>query len=114
MKHTMEWNDKLKLSKKAFCYLCNALTELNDIFSLPALLFLVLRLISTAYCLYITIYGLLSNNPFLQKLAPQTAAFALIGFVNILVVFRAADMPINQVGRVNKYPAINVIIVIFI
>lgn len=101
----MIWSDKLRQSKKAFCYLCNALTELNNTFSIPALLFIVFRLISTAYCLYITIYSSLSNNPFLQKLAPQTASFAVIGFANMLFIFRAADLPITQVSGVKNIPS---------
>ena len=70
---------------------------MNAVFSFPSIVFLLLRLLSSAFSLYVTIYGIINSNEFLQSIVPATATFSVIGFLTILVVFHAADMPIIQV-----------------
>jgi hypothetical protein len=89
---------KLKNSKRMFGYLCEALVELNKAFSFPALVFLTLRLISSAFSLYVAISGLLNaDNLIFRALIPAFAMISIIGLFGILIVFRAADLPIIQV-----------------
>ncbi len=78
-------------------HVCDALAELNAVFSFPATAFLCLRLISSAFSLYVSIYGILNSNTFLKSVVPATITFGIIGFLSILIVFNAADMPIKQV-----------------
>lgn len=92
------WKDKLKRSKKTFGRLCLALAELNHIFSFPAFVFLTIGMISSIVCLYITIYGLISDNEFFEKLVPTTTLTFLVGLVFILIVCFAAELPMSQVG----------------
>lgn len=100
---------KLKNSKRMFGYLCEALIELNQVFSLPVLVFLTLRLISTAFSLYVAINGLVNaNNLTFRALVPAFATISAVGLFSILIVFRAADLPIIQVRdeeniALNKY-----------
>ena len=91
------WRDQLRKSKRLFGYLCESLIEMNKVFSVPVLIFLTTRLISIAFCLYIIIYSLLNANSFLLKLIPIVITFCIVSLVNILCLFLAADLPINQV-----------------
>lgn len=88
---------KIKQSKKNFCYLCTAIVDLNYIFALPALVFLLLELISTSFSLYVIINSFMSNNAMHVKLVPATATFCFVGLLNLLLVFNAADLPMQQV-----------------
>ncbi|EFX66300.1 hypothetical protein DAPPUDRAFT_116535 [Daphnia pulex] len=94
---------KLKNSKRMFGYLCEALVELNQAFSFPVLIFLTLRLISSAFSLYVAISGLLNaNNLILRALVPSFATISIIGLFGILIVFRAADLPIIQMRELRE------------
>lgn len=93
-----KWMEKLRQSKRGFCCLCRALTELHYAMSFPSLILLLMRLLSTAFCLYATLYGLfVSDNRLVQKLAPGMASIALVGLVGMLILLRAADLPSHQV-----------------
>lgn len=97
-KTVLSWKYKLKRSKRLFGDLCKALTELNQVFSLPSLVFLTLRLISSAFSLFVTIYGTLrTNNAFIQDLAPACAVNFTTGFLSILIVLRAIETPMIEV-----------------
>ena len=92
------WKYKLRNSKRIFGYLCEAITDLNQVFSFPALIFLTLRLVSSAFSLYITIYGLMNTkNEFLQVLIPACVTSSTVGFLSVLVVLKATESPIIQV-----------------
>lgn len=91
------WRDQLRKSKRLFGYLCASLIELNKVFSLPALVFLTTRLLSTAFCLYILIYSLMNANSFLLMLSPVVATFSIVNLINIVALFLATDLPIIQV-----------------
>lgn len=88
---------KLKKNKKIFEDIYATLAELNRVFSLPAFVFLSLRMISCAVGLYVTIYGCVSGNEYLQKITPALTAFCIVGFLDILTLFTAADQPKHQV-----------------
>ncbi len=91
---------KLKKSKRMFEFLCEALVELNKAFSFPVLIFLTLRLISSAFSLYVAISGLLkADNLIFRALVPAFAIITIVGLFGILIVFRAADLPIIQVSQ---------------
>lgn len=97
-KTVLSWKYKLKQSKRIFGDLCKTLSELNKVFSLPSLVFLTLRLISSAFSLYVTIYGSLrTDNAFIQALAPACAVSFTTGFLSILVVLKGFEMPILEV-----------------
>ncbi|XP_046636099.1 putative gustatory receptor 28b [Daphnia pulicaria] len=88
---------KLKNSQRMFGYLCEALVEMNQAFSFPVLIFLTLRLISSAFSLYVAISGLLNaNNLIFRALVPAFAMISIVGLFGILIVFRAADLPIIE------------------
>ncbi|KAI9565951.1 hypothetical protein GHT06_009749 [Daphnia sinensis] len=96
-KTVLSWKYKWKQSKRMFGDLCKALSELNEVFSLPSLVFLTLRLISSAFSLYVTIYGSLrTNNAFIQALAPACAVNFTTGFLSILVVLKGIETPIIE------------------
>lgn len=90
--------EKLKKSKKIFGHLCLALAELNHVFSLPAFIYLSLKMVSSAFYLYIVIYGLISDNEFLRKMVSAATVFCLLGFGFIITVCCAAELPMNQVS----------------
>lgn len=98
----VNWRAKMRHNKLMMNYLCKALTELNRVFSVPSFIFLLLRLISSTFNLYVTIFGLITTNPYLQSLVPATSTIAVVGFLSILVVFHSADIPIHQVGVPNS------------
>ncbi|KAK4018993.1 hypothetical protein OUZ56_001028 [Daphnia magna] len=96
-KTVLSWKYKLKQSKRIFGDLCKTLSELNKVFSLPSLVFLTLRLISSAFSLYVTIYGSLrTDNAFIQALAPACAVSFTTGFLSILVVLKGIETPILE------------------
>lgn len=103
---------KLVNSKRMFGHLCQALIELNEVFSFPVLVFLTLRLISSAFSLYVAIYGLVNaHNLFFRSVVPTFATLSTLGLVSILIIFRTADLPIIQVRGGRKYYRITHLIV---
>ena len=85
--------------KTIFGYVCAASTELNTVFSFPALAFLVARLILSSLLLYVSIYGVMSDNEFLKEVLPITVIICFIGCANIFAILRSADLLINQVQK---------------
>ena len=88
---------KIKKAKKSFEYLCDALTELNMVFSFPVFLSLMARVFLSSFALYVSVYGIMSDNEFLKRVLPQTTTVCFVGCANIFIVLRSADLPINQV-----------------
>lgn len=92
------WKNKLKKNKKIFEYICEAMAELNSVFSVPALVVVTLRMISLSVGLYVVIYGVVSGNKFMKNIVPASFLFSIVGFLNTVTVFSAIDYPINQVN----------------
>jgi hypothetical protein len=89
---------QLRKSKIMFGHLCQALIELNKVFSIPVLVTLTLRLISSAVSLYVAIYGLMNaHNLFFRALVPSFATLSTLGLFTVFIIFRTADLPIIQV-----------------
>ena len=87
----------MKKAKEIFGYLCAASTELNTVLSFPVFFFLLTRLFLSSLLMYISIYGVMSDNEFLKEMLPLTVTICLIGCTSIFVILRSADLPINQV-----------------
>lgn len=94
----LNWKYKLRHSKRTFGYICKAIADFNDVFSIPALIFLILKLVSSAFSLYATIYGVMNtSNDFLQSLIPEFVTCSIFGFLSVLLVLTATELPIIQV-----------------
>ena len=87
----------LKQSAQIFNYLCQASSELNCILSIPILLTLTLRLVSSTSSSYFLIYSIIQSNEFLKIMTSFMPIMILLDWTLILVILSAADMPIYQV-----------------
>lgn len=96
----LSWKYKLRHSKRMFGYLCEAITNLNQVFSYSVLVFLTLRLVSSAFSLYIIINGLMNNNnEFFKVLIPACVANSIVSFLSVFVVLKATESPNVQVRQ---------------
>ena len=89
--------DRLKENRYLFGLLCQATIELNHIFSLPALLTISTRLVTSVCNLFSIISQIIKPNPFFESMTALLYASFLCDWAAILVFFTSADMPIKQV-----------------
>lgn len=87
----------LKKSRYIFHLIYKALMELNEIFSLPALVAISTRLVTIVSSLFFVTYRIIHPNPLLESTYSLFAATFFIDWIAIFVFFTAADMSIKKV-----------------
>lgn len=90
--------EKLKRSTQIFSYICQALSELNYISSVPAFLFLTMKLIAVVSEAFAFVFTSASSyNATLRSAYFILISTAVTDCVRIFVILSSADMPVNQV-----------------
>ncbi len=84
-------------SRRLFGFICQSTTEWNRIFSFPALFIISTKLITASCGLFAFIQGLITPNDYLSTMRWLMLSVSLLDLILMLIIFTAADMPINEV-----------------
>ena len=87
----------LNRSKLIFGYLCRASSDINHIFSMPALFILLTKFVSIISFAFAYIYTFIHTNDVLEKYVPALPFLFFADWIRILILLSAADLPVNQV-----------------
>ncbi|XP_046446901.1 putative gustatory receptor 28b [Daphnia pulex] len=88
---------ELRQNALIFDYLCQASSELNDLFSVPVLFILTVKFVTVVSGAFTYIYSFTYSNLILGNVLFVSPFLFVCDWIRLLVIFAAADMPVNQV-----------------
>ena len=94
-----------------FGYICQSITEWNRIYSFPALFAIATKLVTMSCSLFAFIQGLIIPSDYLSMMRWLMLSTALVDALILIIIFTAADMPVNEV---KKYMTIYISLLILI
>lgn len=87
-----------------FDTVCHVTSELNHSFSIPSLIFLVLKFVSSIGNIFAFVFfGIMHSNSALSKLSFIGMFLTLIDWIKIFLILSTAEMPINEVKSFCPY-----------
>ena len=89
--------ENLEESIQIFDMISQATSELNHTFSIPSLIFLVLKFVSSISNTFSSIFGILNSNAALNKSTLASIFATLMDWCKIFLILSSAEMPINEV-----------------
>jgi hypothetical protein len=95
---------ELRRNAQIFDYLCQASSELNDIFSFPVLLILIVKFFIVVCAAFTFIYSFTYSNIIRENSTLVPQMIFVSEWVGILIIFTAADMPVTQVIQIDIDP----------
>ena len=77
--------------------ICHAMMELNHVFSIPSLIYIVLKFVASIGNTFAFIFGILNSNSALNQSAFVGLFLGLFDWSMIIIILSTADMPIHEV-----------------
>ena len=90
--------NSIKKSQRIFRVICEASAEWNRIFSFPALAIISSKLLTSSFCVFNFIQGLISPNVYLSMVRWLVLNSFLGDIVLMAIVFVTADIPVQEVN----------------
>ncbi|KAK4018996.1 hypothetical protein OUZ56_001031 [Daphnia magna] len=97
--------DNIKMMKRnamIFDHLCRASSELNSIFSLPALFVLAIKFVTVISTTFAYTYRFIVTNILLENAIWIYSFLCVTESIRILILLSAADMPVKQVRLLHE------------
>ena len=88
---------ELRRNALIFDYLCQASSQLNDIFSVPVLFVLILKFLTVISTAFVFFYRFTYSNVILENSKFIPPLIFILEWIRMLIIFTAADMPVIQV-----------------
>ena len=87
----------LKEAIQMFDTICHAMMELNHVFSIPSLVYLVLKFVGSIGNTFAFIFGTLNSNSALNQSGFVGLVLGMFDWTRIIIILSTADMPIHEV-----------------
>jgi hypothetical protein len=95
--HIIASTNMLSRSTLIFKYLCRASSEINYIFSMPALFVLLTKFLAVISFAFAYIYTFSHTHEVIENYVLALPFLFFVDWIRILILLSAADLPVNQV-----------------